>query len=227
MINKHNVILAFVVSVALNYLGWDYIVYPARQERLAREFQVKAEAKLPPRARVKLRAKRRQQNIHLLRPKTLLVLEWTYKLLILGIAPGGFLVLLLRRRTYERLPNGKSVTIGTSLGLANYYLELYGTTPGLACYLVALVQLLRADAAAFPDAGSKSYPLLAWTWLEAKFPRGAKHDDYDHEHEDEPEVPHDPKLSRPLSGTKKFQRIKRQVRIKEDQEDTKNQHEAS
>jgi|LauGreDrversion4_2_1035121.scaffolds.fasta_scaffold04942_11 hypothetical protein len=165
--NKQNVLVGMILSFLINFAGWNYAVMPIRKVRLARQFQIAAERIKPARERAIIRYKLKR-GIFKPRPSilSLRIWEWTYKIVIYSIAPGIFLVVLIRRRSFLSLPSGKPVLILTSLGFVSDLCSLWWITPATYFYLAAIAFVAKSEASSYPDPTSESLLSKARHWMD-------------------------------------------------------------
>ncbi|MBM4251481.1 MAG: hypothetical protein FJ146_05885 [Deltaproteobacteria bacterium] len=173
--NKQNVLVGLILSFVVNYVGWTYAIMPVRRLRLSRQFQIASEMARPARDRAIIRYKLKH-GIFKPRPKvlTLKIWEWVYKIVVYSVAPGLFIAVLLRRKTFLTLPQGKPVLILTSLGLTSDICNLWWITPATYFYLAAIAFVVKSDPAAYPDPSSATLLDKARHWMDHRVEQGVK-----------------------------------------------------
>lgn len=173
--NKKNLLVGLLLSFLINFVGWKYAIIPVRQVRIARQFQIASERIKPAKERAMIRY---QLKHGLIKPRRSVLLlrtwEWSYKIIIYSIAPGIFLAVLLRRKRFLTLPQGKPVLVLTSLGLISDLLSLWWILPATYFYAAAIAFLARSDAAAYPDPTSESLLNKLRHWLDHRVERRIK-----------------------------------------------------
>jgi hypothetical protein len=100
--------------------------------------------------------------------------EWTYKIIVYSIAPGIFLAVLLRRKTFLAIPQGKPVLILTCLGLLSDLLSLWWILPATYFYAAAIAFVARSDPSAYPDPTSESLLTKVRHWMDHRVERRIK-----------------------------------------------------